>query len=686
MCRTGLIRSLLNESEIKNFMKHCWKERLGRLKENDKIQKEYKTKNLPAHLCISNLCITTKYAFGFLDNYVWKIELKEEISKMNFSLKNSNEIAEDCESWYFDDDVKINKETYETYDCLKIHNLVDDPYMDAIRALFQEVISNYTYEDKLELAQNLIKWEIKVKRNRYNHDEIELQVFKKINDNSEWKLICRTFKNPDFYAEKLYICGIKLFNDNNIIILTTRVLLIYHYNENNKSIFLNYYYEMDLNPVEKRIDKLRDYEKVFSKPTLPLPNFNNYSLRSHLLASLEKDNEKWFLKYGVELLLYAIEINKDLIDDICRMCINYDNKEMMLKYVVELYSFVIKERGKNRDKDGKYTTRSKSLIINIYKRCIDYDSKEFILKYGVQLLTSTIEERKLELIDGIYKRCINYFREEPENNRMFLSIIVSMMPLLSEYYPEYISRYSLETTMIIDFPYYIIKHQDNNLHLCSLQYPQFVNTPKFSLLFLLLKSKTQEYNVLINCILYLIIIILVLISLPLVLISLSFYYIHFAIRALVIYIYFYFKYYFKTFITTPTITFMIPYIKFVNYPNDYKWYLELIKPQPSLFVKLLNIDIYKTWDGEALINFKWNTYGKYYYAMIWIGFMALLGCFTVAATIPKQYIDKDVQKQLLIASIIFGFVHLSFEVRQMVYDFNKWIRDFWNIFGKYKIN
>ena len=56
----------------------------------------------------------------------------------------------------------------------------------------------------------------------------------------------------------------------------------------------------------------------------------------------------------------------------------------------------------------------------------------------------------------------------------------------------------------------------------------------------------------------------------------------------------------------------------------------------------------RTWNGEALINFKWNTYGKYYYAIIWIGFMALLGCFTVAATIPQRYIDENIQKKISI--------------------------------------
>ncbi|PKC68823.1 hypothetical protein RhiirA1_456782 [Rhizophagus irregularis] len=130
----------------------------------------------------------------------------------------------------------------------------------------------------------------------------------------------------------------------------------------------------------------------------------------------------------------------------------------------------------------------------------------------------------------------------------------------------------------------------------------------------------------------------------------------------------------------PSITLMNPYIKFVNYPQDYNLFKELLMPQSSPFVKTISRDIYKTWNGETIINFKWNKFGKYYYAIIWFGFMGLLGCFTAAATIPKQYIDDNVQKQLLIASIVLGIIHLSFEIHQFVYNPTKWFSDFWNIF------
>src|ERR1051326_5813762 len=79
-----------------------------------------------------------------------------------------------------------------------------------------------------------------------------------------------------------------------------------------------------------------------------------------------------------------------------------------------------------------------------------------------------------------------------------------------------------------------------------------------------------------------------------------------------------------TLLSTPKITFIVPYIKFVNYPQDYIWWKELIIPQPSLFVKTTNCkEIYNTWSGEALLNFKWNTYGMYYHTMIWAGYSCL---------------------------------------------------------------
>jgi len=135
------------------------------------------------------------------------------------------------------------------------------------------------------------------------------------------------------------------------------------------------------------------------------------------------------------------------------------------------------------------------------------------------------------------------------------------------------------------------------------------------------------------------------------------------------------------------ITFMIPYVKFVSYPQRYDWWLELIKPQPSPFVETINREIYKTCNGEALINFKWNSYGKYYYAINWLMFNALLGCFTASASFPNDYISQENRKRLfLTASFILGYANIFHKCRQLVYDPIGWYIDPWNYFGKKKFN
>ena len=222
--------------------------------------------------------------------------------------------------------------------------------------------------------------------------KMELQVF---NASSEWDLICTRTENINIETRNgVCLCKIKsINNDNDIVILTTIGLFIYHFNEINKSILLTYFYYMDMDRYNyERKKGLQLYEKVFSKhtDTLPLPNWDSFKL-----------NDEW------------------------------------VSYV------------KN--------------------------TKFILLKYGVELLTFAIKEHKLELIDDIYKKCLTYFKQDSRNNIMFLSIITSTMPLLKEYYPEYILRYSLDSTMIIDSPFYSIEHQNENLHLCSFQYPQLVN-------------------------------------------------------------------------------------------------------------------------------------------------------------------------------------------------------------------
>jgi hypothetical protein len=566
-------------------MEYYWKKCLDRLKKRNQLPIECQTESLP-----KNIQFTTKCALGILDGYIWKIKLEKDISKMDliFEITNQvNQVENSYEYWYFDDEI------YETYENLNIH--LFSPYMDNIYALFQDVILEFKRKRELTLIQDLIKWEI----NNINDTGIELQIFKQI-DVNKWDLICKRVENFNIF-ENIFLFKIESFNNDDIVLITTIGLFIYHFNENNKSITLKYFYYMKL--YSKR--DLLYYKKVFSKPTLPLSNCDSFEV-----------SDGWVL-------------------------------------------------------DVK-------------------DNKESLLKYGVNLLSFAVKDQRLELIDHIYKKCIDYFKEDLRSNRMFLSIITTTMPLLNEYFPDYISRFSSEITMITDYHCYNIIYQRNNKsRLYSFQYPQMIYLSR-SILWLkynIWMGKLSENHVLMFRVIQFFIILLVLPFFPIYFVTFyilsKYHFINNVYESDVLSTYFGIVRKLSRRRITPVITFMIPYIKFVNYPQDYNWFWELISPQPSPFVETISNDIYKTLDGEALINFKWNSYGIYYHSMIWILFMALLGCFNAAAKIPQPYIDENVQKNLLIASITLGFIHLSFEIRQFIYKPQKWMKDIGNLFGKY---
>ncbi|EXX52921.1 hypothetical protein RirG_248730 [Rhizophagus irregularis DAOM 197198w] len=525
---------------------------------------------------------------------------------------------------------ELNKENNKIVECdeyLNVHsfNLYN---MDTVSTLFQEAIAN-DREESIELTGNLIKWYIHI---NIDDGKIKLEVFKKIN--TKWESISTRTENFPYKFKKSYekheLIASSLLNNDDIVILISFGILIYTFSENNKS-----------SENEKSSEKVKS---IFLNYFYFIDPYKNY-------------NKKKYMK--------TLQHCKRIFSKSTLPLPTYDSFRL----------------------DGWISD-----VIN---------NKSSLLKYGVELLKFAIKEHKLELIDDIYKKCMACFKEDLMNNKSFLSIITSAMPLLDEYYPEYILKYSSETNMIIDSSFYSIEHRNKNFHLYSFfQSPQIANLSKSLLwtkwhnkrfcnfrikwwkkflLFLFLRFIRWTIQTLI-----------ILLTLPLYLATfyiLSKYnFINNISFSTSSDIYFYIKLKIEKYITTtPTITFMIPYINFVNYSKDYNWFLELIKPQPSPFTETINRNIYKTWNGEALINFKWNAYGKYYYAIIWILFMTLLGCFTTAATIPQQYINKEVRQQLFIASIILGSIHLIFEIRQFCYNITKWFYNFWNIFGKYDV-
>ena len=132
----------------------------------------------------------------------------------------------------------------------------------------------------------------------------------------------------------------------------------------------------------------------------------------------------------------------------------------------------------------------------------------------------------------------------------------------------------------------------------------------------------------------------------------------------------------------PMLTFIVPFPGYMTYPTpkNYSPFKDFFKPSSSPFTQSRNNEFYKTWNGEAIINFKWRVFGRYYYAAIWILFTIYLTCFTLAS-IPSNIFNEEVREKLFIYSIILGLIHLSFKLRQFIWNPIKLIYDIWNWLG-----
>jgi hypothetical protein len=317
MKHTGLCLVLLqlfdripNKGIWNSIMDYCWKESLDRLNTENQLP--------------NNIQTTNQYAFGILDGNVWKIKVENVISKIDSPLQISDEIFENWYDYHSDNNFNIRKD----FEHLNVHLL--SPYMDTIRALFKDTSLNsymntirelfkdtslnYVQKHELELKQ----WKIKI----YN-DKIELQVFKDKYYSTCTKIDC------DYLNFKKYLIKSSLLDNGDILILTTIGLFIYHFNENNKSITLNYFYHMYLLPMINCNLQLNSYRYIkFSNPTLPLLNYNSFKLNFEWISYL-KDNKLCLLKYGIELLSFSIKEHKlELIDDIYKKCIIYFKQDL----------------------------------------------------------------------------------------------------------------------------------------------------------------------------------------------------------------------------------------------------------------------------------------------------------------------------------------------------------------------
>ncbi|PKY26308.1 hypothetical protein RhiirB3_513186 [Rhizophagus irregularis] len=110
------------------------------------------------------------------------------------------------------------------------------------------------------------------------------------------------------------------------------------------------------------------------------------------------------------------------------------------------------------------------------------------------------------------------------------------------------------------------------------------------------------------------------------------------------------------------------------------WNEFLFKPKSILFCNIDSNHLYNWWNFAAIIDFKWKTFGRGYYYLIWLFYTIFYVCYSLASTLEQKPIPDFYFELLFIISIIFGSIFLIFEIRYCLWDYKIYFNDIWNLF------
>ncbi|CAG8475852.1 15214_t:CDS:2, partial [Dentiscutata heterogama] len=284
---------------------------------------------------------------------------------------------------------------------------------------------------------------------------------------------------------------------------------------------------------------------------------------------------------------------------------------------------------------------------NFHDLLDDYMDNVLLLElYGDNLMRALLQEDDDELIEAFFKKCLKLSELQIEEGNLssfskLVNIIFSSFPQLSEKSFTFVTRllahlafipsHNFKDSLVSNSNASHIQHCGEYFYLTetslinrvifwiSFNYPTFYKTLKFPISFYQ-KSKAQL-----------------------------------------------------------TIKLMFPLLNFSTYSKDYLTLQELIVPSNNSFTLSFSSEIYEWWNLEALVQFKWDTYGRYYYFFMWAIFTAFMCSFTIAATMSQISWSKKVI--LLELTIFLGIFHLIFEIRRFIHNPRLFILSYWHLFN-----
>ncbi|GBC03576.1 hypothetical protein RclHR1_00520028 [Rhizophagus clarus] len=267
-----------------------------------------------------------------------------------------------------------------------------------------------------------------------------------------------------------------------------------------------------------------------------------------------------------------------------------------------------------------------------------------LAKYGKKILNRAIEAKKGNMVELICNMCKN-FLEKDSDNFYLLRIIVKCLPKLQQNYPDIVAEFMAKSSMILDHQCFIVTNSEYNLihgysrdvmiyekntfwdhyHQIQFFYYRFYNIIKNIIDKISGGEDEEKFGI-------------------------------------------------------PVVIFLIPLYKFSSFSTNFDLYYDIYKPKSNAFVDMDYPAFYKEWNAEALLNFKWHTYGKYYYYTHWLWFLIYLLVFAIGTTVSSSILSTEIRYVLLSFSIILGLVFFTFEIRDFIWRPRRYLKNIWNLF------
>ncbi|RIA79325.1 hypothetical protein C1645_876028 [Glomus cerebriforme] len=270
-----------------------------------------------------------------------------------------------------------------------------------------------------------------------------------------------------------------------------------------------------------------------------------------------------------------------------------------------------------------------------------------LAEIGEEVLKIAIKKNKGNIVDLVYELVMDYIKKDSGIYMSLLSIITTSLSQLQEHYPEIVKNYMSRTSLILDHdcveitvselpPFFGFARdqqifENNNFYKIYSKIKTFycnihdVISSLFSLFGKKSRHKIQNYG-------------------------------------------------------RPAVILVVPLPKFASYNTQYNFLKDFIIPESNGFIEQEYHDLYKRWNGEALLHFKWHTFGKYYYYTLWAIFTVFLLIYAIAFTLSENILPENDKRLLLIMVILFGAHQLIVEIRQFIWRPHYYFKDVWNLF------